>query len=57
MMNSKKASVAMIEKEGQINTTNYPMDGHKEFCRRCLRYNDGGCPENNGGSPKKSCTL
>lgn len=24
-------------------TTNYPMDSHQAFCKRCLTYN-GGCP-------------
>lgn len=27
----------------QRSTTNYRMDGHKEFCRRCFAYNKG-CP-------------
>lgn len=31
-------------------TTNYPKDGHKEFCGRCMAYN-GGCPA------KGDCSL
>lgn len=27
------------------NTTNYPMDKHEQFCKRCLIYNGGLCPE------------
>jgi len=33
-------------------TTNYPMDSHKEFCKRCKAYN-GGCPSAN----PKDCNL
>ena len=33
-------------------TTNYPMDSHKEFCKRCKEFN-GGCPVRN----PKDCSL
>lgn len=26
------------------STTNYPMDSHKAFCKRCVKYNGGVCP-------------
>ena len=37
-------------------TTNYPMDSHKEFCKRCLRYNNLACPVT-GYKPTKACSL
>lgn len=37
-------------------TTNYPMDSHKAFCKRCLGYNHGICPKTDRG-PTSSCTL
>ena len=37
-------------------TTNYPMDSHKDFCRRCLGYNQGFCPIT-GYKPTNSCSL
>lgn len=36
-------------------TTNYPMDSHKEFCKRCMVYN-GHCPIT-GGKPSKHCDI
>lgn len=36
-------------------TTNYPMDSHKEFCKRCMGYN-GRCPIT-GGKPSKRCDI
>lgn len=36
-------------------TTNYPMDSHKEFCKRCMGYN-GRCPIT-GGKPSKHCDI
>ena len=38
------------------NTTNYPMDSHEKFCRRCLIYNKGKCPET-GNIPTKKCKI
>lgn len=36
-------------------TTNYPMDSHNEFCKRCMAYN-GRCPIT-GGKPSKHCDI
>lgn len=33
-------------------TANYPMDTHKEFCKRCIKRH-GKCPANN----PKDCNL
>lgn len=38
------------------HTTNYPMDGHKKFCARCMEHN-GGCPRNKHGKPLRSCKI
>ena len=34
------------EKENKVktNTYNYAPDSHKEFCKRCLKYNNCICP-------------
>lgn len=46
------------DQEVKKNTTNYPKDGHKAFCDRCLnRYNGGICPITGTRSPSKSCQL
>lgn len=37
-------------------TTNYPMDSHKAFCKRCLGYNGGICPMT-GRGPTSSCNV
>ena len=41
-----------IKKSKKNPTTNYPMDSHKEFCKRCKEFN-GGCPMRN----PKDCNL
>lgn len=39
-------------------TTNYPMDSHKEFCKRCLdRYNGGICPMTKTKATHKGCSV
>lgn len=39
-------------------TTNYPMDTHKEFCKRCLNlYHGGTCPITHSVHPSKDCSL
>lgn len=37
-------------------TTNYPMDTHKDFCKRCLKIN-GLCPMTNSMAPHKGCNV
>ena len=36
-------------------TTNYPMDHHKFFCKRCFAYHTV-CPKT-GKKPTDACTL
>lgn len=39
-------------------TTNYPMDSHKAFCKRCLeRYNNGICHITRSGNPSGRCDI
>ena len=44
------------KKTAKITTTNYPMDSHKAFCKRCVKYNGGNCPIT-GGKPSKHCDI
>lgn len=39
-------------KKSKNPTTNYPKDSHKDFCKRCMKFN-GYCPN---GNPK-TCNL
>lgn len=40
------------------NTTNYPKDSHKDFCKRCLeRYHEGICPITHSKNPSGRCDL
>jgi len=43
------------KKIAKNTTTNYPMDSHKAFCKRCMTYN-GRCPIT-GGKPSKHCEI
>ena len=36
-------------------TTNYPMDSHKHFCKRCIKIN-GRCPIT-GNKPSTKCEI
>ena len=40
MKNNNQADKKAVNK----TTTNYPMDSHKAFCKRCVKYNGGVCP-------------
>lgn len=51
----KKRDVSTAGKAGP--TTNYPMDGHKDFCRRCLKYHGGRCPAAKSGAVSGNCSL
>lgn len=47
-----------IKKSKKNPTTNYPMDSHKEFCKRCLNlYHGGTCPITHSVRPSKDCSL
>jgi len=38
-------------------TTNYRMDEHKYFCKRCLKHHEGVCPITNTNIVAKSCSM
>lgn len=38
------------------DTTNYPKDSHKFFCKRCLAYHNG-CPITRSKKPSSKCNL
>lgn len=38
-------------------TTNYSMDNHKYFCKRCFRYHGCVCPITKTNIVSKSCSL
>lgn len=38
-------------------TTNYPKDSHKAFCKRCMGYNGGFCPNTHSIRPDGRCDL
>ena len=37
-------------------TTNYPMDSHKSFCKRCVKIN-GCCPMTGTAHASKNCDI
>lgn len=49
----------VTEKENKVktNTYNYPSDSHKEFCKRCLKYNNGICPDTGKTYPSNFCNI
>ena len=51
--NTKKTARDDKKQNYQRSTTNYRMDGHKEFCKRCFAYNKG-CPHPRG---MRDCNL
>lgn len=38
-------------------TTNYPMDSHKAFCKRCVTYNGGVCPATGTTKTYNHCDI
>lgn len=38
-------------------TTNYPMDGHKKFCKRCYAINQNICPMTKTAAKSGGCTV
>lgn len=38
-------------------TTNYPMDSHKAFCKRCVKYNGGVCPITGTAKASSRCDI
>ena len=43
-------------KKSRKQTHNYPMDTHKDFCKRCLGYNKG-CPMTGKARPTRACSV
>lgn len=54
-MKKKKRDPVEVRRSKVNPTTNYPMDAHKFFCKRCMDYHNG-CPKT-GKAPDKNCTL
>ena len=46
-----------IGKPAKNPTTNYPMDKHQFFCKRCYGYNKGICPVTNRKAKSASCNI
>lgn len=44
-------------KKAKNPTTNYSMDSHKYFCKRCFKHHEGTCPITNTNAVSKSCTM
>ena len=44
-------------KKAKNPTTNYSMDSHKYFCKRCFKHHEGVCPITNTNAVSKSCTM
>ena len=38
-------------------TMNYPMDSHKAFCKRCVKYNGGVCPITGTAKVSSRCDI
>ena len=51
----KKTESVKVNKKNP--TTNYPKDSHKEFCKRCLAFHGGRCPDTESGAISKVCNL
>lgn len=46
------------DKKPVSNTTNYPKDSHKAFCKRCLeRYHEGICPITGTSKASSQCDI
>lgn len=44
------------KKTVKVTTTNYPMDSHKAFCKRCMKIN-GCCPMTGSDRASKNCDI
>lgn len=44
------------QKTAKNPTTNYPMDSHKAFCKRCMKIN-GCCPSTGTDKPSNHCDI
>lgn len=55
MKKKSKRELEEARRNAVKSTTNYPLDAHKYFCRRCLTRHTA-CPKT-GGKPTKACTL
>ena len=55
MKKKNKREPEEIRRSAVNPTTNYPMDHHKFFCKRCFAYHTV-CPKT-GKKPTDACTL
>lgn len=46
-----------IKKSKKNPTHNYPMDSHKDFCKRCKKFHGDRCPATKSGAVSKDCNL
>lgn len=44
-------------KKDKNSTTNYGMDSHKYFCKRCFKHHESVCPITNTNAVSKSCNM
>lgn len=49
--------LTQTEKKVKTNTYNYPPDSHKEFCKRCLKYNNLICPVTGKTHTSSTCNI
>ena len=54
MKNNEKAKTG---KPAKNPTTNYRMDSHKFFCKRCYDRHSGICPATNRKAKSASCNI
>lgn len=53
----KKAEQAKAGKPAKNPTTNYPMDKHQFFCKRCYDKHEGKCPASGRKAKSAKCSL
>lgn len=46
----------MVKKDRPTNSTNYPIDSHNEFCKRCMKHN-GFCVNTKTQRKDPTCKL
>ena len=57
MKNVKNAYQEKNRKTAKNPTTNYRMDKHEFFCRRCYNHNKGICPVTNRKVKSADCNI
>lgn len=51
-----KNKLEEVKKTSKNPTTNYPLDTHKAFCKRCQKQH-GKCPITKSGAVSQECSL